>query len=483
MKASIYNLLFENKKYHNWLIYNSLRNSLLAIDENVKKYLETAGKLPDVQDISCHGLTIEDRDVLIEFGFIVDENFDELKAAIVADDSAHSYVQFGKYLRLTICPTYDCNLQCSYCYEVYNRDLMNYGVMNEEIQNDIIQLYHQHCLKNSGDEGENSNIDSIIWSGGEPLLNPNIINYVQGEINLLAKKHNRTVKRSIVTNGILLNAENQQMLKTNGIQHIQITIDGPDNIHNSRRYFPESPDKAFEIIMNNIRNMDNYFNISLRVNVDNENARHLEQLLEALITWKVWPLKKIGINIANIQCDWSSDSKLSISTNDFEKLKRDFRFNQLLRFNELIPGKKAKFKLEYPSNNKLNQICGSVNHKNSFVIGPQGELYTCWKSVGNKKFQIGSLNDILLNNKLNNDEKQRFHSRFRKEINCYSCKILPVCSVQCPSSFLQAGKIEHELLCSKWKFALKDTLLFNYDCQTKFPDIVTEIDCQTSERH
>lgn len=471
MKASIFNILIENQKYKNWLIYNSLRNSLLEIDESTKQYLEKAESLPVKEPEGCENIKSEDKDILIEYGFIVDENCDELKEAIRIDDEAHNYIWSSKFMSLTICPTYDCNLQCPYCYEVYNRDSLSYGIMGDDVQNNIIQLYAEHCQINTGLDDPNSNTDSITWYGGEPLLNTGIIGYVQDKINSLAVKYKRNIKRTIITNGILLNKENQKMLKENGIQHVQITVDGPGIIHNKRRYFPEAPDKSFEIIMNNIRNIDDYFIISMRINTDKENSPYLDKLLEELIKWNVWPNKRMNISIANVQCDWNKDSKISLKINDFEKIQRDFRMNQVRRFNEMSNNKKAKLKLDYPSTNKLGSVCGFVNHKNSFAIGPQGELYTCWKSVGNKKYRIGNVKDLLNNNKISNEGKQRFHSHFREEIKCYSCKIFPICSLSCPSLYLQTGEIYREQLCSKWKYMLKDTLLFNYDCQNKSPDL------------
>ena len=67
-------------------------------------------------------------------------------------------------LRLTICPTLQCNFACPYCYETARG-----GRMSEQVQDGLVSFvegalerYHVGAL-------------DVSWYGGEPLLEPEVI--------------------------------------------------------------------------------------------------------------------------------------------------------------------------------------------------------------------------------------------------------------------------------------------------------------------
>jgi uncharacterized protein len=224
--------------------------------------------------------------------------------------------------------------------------------------------------------------------------------------------------------------------------------------------------------MQNLSDIDDFFNISIRINVDKENYKYLTELLEYFDKQRIWPYrKKIGIYISNVNTVWSNESKYAFNLRDFEKIKREFKVKQVQVFNRVSQNKHAKLGLDYPTLQKKNHACRITINKNSFVIGPRGEIYTCFHYVGNEKYCIGTIDDLL--NEESNAGAQEFRlvPQHRKEIGCHECKIFPICSVSCPDVFLQTGDIYRERLCSKWKYILKDTLLFNYDFQKQYPEI------------
>jgi len=465
MNVSKYNFIIENKAYSNWLLYNSFRNSFLEVDYSVKRSLNLLNSNSDNNAISDY-----EKEILEENGFIIEDGFDELRYAKLRDEEVYNRLINRSNIVLTICPTYKCNLSCTYCFVHSDKQLTNFNYMNAEVQENVVKLYHQYCLKyQSLHNLDNVEQDKITWYGGEPLLNINIINNVQNKINNIAKKFNRRIKRSIVTNGILLDRDNQKILKSNEIKLIQVTIDGPESIHNKRRFYPEFPDKSFNAIMTNLADLDDYFNLIIRINVDKENSDYLRPLVDELEKWKIWPYRKKTKIILGPVLDCHKKKLNIFNYREFGSVYREFRKLQVLYYNSINPDSKAKFTLEFPSC-LTNNRCTESFHKNGWIVGPAGDIYTCWENIGRKQNCVGSLNTLLAKGNLKESEKLRIPSNYREKFGCYRCKLFPICELNCMGEYWRTNKFNKNM-CSKWKFTLTDTLLFNYNLQKLYPEL------------
>ena len=121
--------------------------------------------------------------------------------------------------------SYNCNFRCPYCFEERNlKDGQNVLVFTKE-QVDIAYAVqdriqpHRKLRKNI-----------ITLYGGEPLLaeNKDIVNYIVDE------GRRRGYKFVAVTNGYEID-QFVNLLGEDGIYRLQITLDGPREIHNQRR--------------------------------------------------------------------------------------------------------------------------------------------------------------------------------------------------------------------------------------------------------
>jgi uncharacterized protein len=278
MKSSFYNIIIPIDGKNESLIYNSRKNSLMTVSNNIVELLN------DNSERLINEINPEELDALLEYGMILPSEFDE-KGEIMKEDQMffEDVVQKTECVKLTICPTYSCNLKCSYCFErVLGKDMYDRR-MSRDIQDLIIKYYHKRCNELQGVSQIPDLDDVIIWYGGEPLLNIEVIDYLQGKLNMIADQYGRSLRAQIVTNGTLLDAEKQQILKRNKIKSIQITLDGPPWIHNKRRFHPDHPDGSFDMILDNLRGIDEYFKVSIRVNIDNKNSDYLSELLSILV--------------------------------------------------------------------------------------------------------------------------------------------------------------------------------------------------------
>lgn len=113
---------------------------------------------------------------------------------------------------LTLMVSQECNLRCIYCYgnggEYNKRGLMNFEVAKQAVD---------FLVKNS-----KSNDLSVVFFGGEPLLNFTLMKQVVEYCNTISSK---AFKYSITTNGLLINPEVENFLLENKFT-IQISMDG-----------------------------------------------------------------------------------------------------------------------------------------------------------------------------------------------------------------------------------------------------------------
>ena len=131
----------------------------------------------------------------------------------------------SKILELTILPTERCNFRCVYCYENYQK-----GRMSQEMVNAIKNLIYKRCK-----EGKEIKL-GISWFGGEPLLTKDIVYEVSGYATALSHEYpNFHYEGGMTTNGYLLDIDTLSKLTEFGVKRYQISLDGPQEIHDKSR--------------------------------------------------------------------------------------------------------------------------------------------------------------------------------------------------------------------------------------------------------
>lgn len=421
LKESKYNFFFpySNNKI---LAYNCFTSALAFIaEEDYKKYHKFTNNEGILDEKLKQDLTFG--------GFLIPENMDER-------EYLREYIFEKRYdrrhLSLTIAPTMQCNFNCPYCFEQNKKS----GKMTKDIQKEVIKLIEEQAktLKSLG----------IVWFGGEPLLGIDIISNISSEILALSKKHNIEFKASIVTNGYLLTPDVTQKLKESNINSIQVTIDGPPEIHNSRRILHNGK-PTFDQIIKNIKEVCELIPTAIRVNVDQNNLDRCDELIQ--IFSREGFNDKVHLYFAAVQA-FNDDSLLPncFSTEVFSSE------NMILR--ELLI--KHSFRaFPYPRV-KHNFCC--ADRINSYVIDSEGYQYKCWSDIGNYSKSIGQLG--------NNPSKLETY-RCRDVLNqymlfdpttdpkCSQCNILPLCLGGCPFK-----RIHGQDRCDEIKFEL-DKILKN----------------------
>lgn len=216
------------------IIFNAVSKKFLLIpQEKVKEYVSAirhAAK-KEVPDSFVSRL--------VEAQFLIDDETDELE--LIRQNRQLN--RWDDTYQTMILPTFDCNYSCWYCTQHHESTVITQEVM------DLMVLHITRYIIDNGIKSYR-----IFWFGGEPLLEPDAIDYVSSRVLAFCMQHGVDFRGQITTNGALLSEEVIDMLQRNRINDYQITLDGNRNHHNQVKRSDDIP-SSFDLILNNIKNL------------------------------------------------------------------------------------------------------------------------------------------------------------------------------------------------------------------------------------
>jgi len=439
MKPSVYNFVWSTDDPEKAIIFNSLTTALAEVKTSRIDLL-------NIPQFDYAFLPENERQFVDELqrgGFVVDDTADELRMVKFAYNS-------DKYdsslARLVIAPTLACNFACSYCFE--RSDQSDKGQIRQDKQNVFMPDDIQQDLLNYIEKIVMTGKDIFVtWYGGEPLLAKEIIFDLSQRIIVITKENKVEYSAGMVTNGYLLSEDPHtvQKLKKNRIKFIHVTLDGPREVHDSRRMLKGSKGPTFDRILEGIKLLKaNGIETYIRVNIDRSNIDNISRLLEAL---KENDLSDIFIYLGHVipyTAGCKSYESSCILTEEFS------RTNQAFYKNLNLMGFEAGRESFYP---RFARAC-DANRTNAFVLDPDGDMYKCWTEIGNKTASIGKIGDLTRQNEEKGNREIQWLSWEPFEYpDCVKCKMLPICMGGCThqAMFINRGRPE----CKEWKYGLE----------------------------
>lgn len=410
-KPSKFNVYKNNNE--NLIIFNTLSSGIIELDSARKTEFY---KFVNGED----SLTDELFNNLKKGKMIFESSCDELEYIdLMSKISRLSNQALG----LTIAPTLECNFACPYCYEKGHR----YNTMSDKMIDNVFQFIERN-MKDKEELG-------ISWYGGEPLLALEIIEKITQRITRKNYKYSATM----VSNGYLLNRATAKKLKELHIDSIQLTIDGPEKIHNQRRIL-RNGEGSYKRILDNIVEACNILNITVRVNVDKDNIEEVDVLLDDLDRRNL--RGKLALYLAPIDnINDTCNSEKCFTSKEFAIEKMRF-YNKHFDRGYLF--------LNVPS--QRFGICGAVS-MSSFVIDPTGDLYKCWDDIGHKDEKVGN---VLTPVKLEGKLLKWLNYSCLTDNQCKNCEVVPICMGGCPNRVMKHNATERS--CDHLKYVSDEYL-------------------------
>ncbi len=157
-----------------------------------------------------------------------------------------------------------CNLSCDYCY--LGREPQPSLLMSDDTAQKAVDLLLAESF------GERS--VSVVFFGGEPLMNAGLIARTADYARLRAADEGRDVSFHTTTNGTLLTREVAEMLHAAEVR-VLVSIDGAKATHDAHRPFPDGAG-SYERIVENIRRLPQGMRPGARATVTEDSAPLME---------------------------------------------------------------------------------------------------------------------------------------------------------------------------------------------------------------
>lgn len=338
----------------------------------------------------------------------------------------------------------DCNLRCDYCYAEggsfqSRRELMSLSVAKASVD---------FLVKNS----RRSKEIGLSFFGGEPLLNydciTDIVAYAQKQFSMKGKK----CSFGITTNGILLTPEKVKFILENDISLI-ISIDGPPEVHNKYRVFPNKKGSYESIVKNISKLSEKYSELMDRITIRATFTGSDHDLISRLSH-----LRTLGFTKIALESCAAIPEYLGITSKRLEDVLEDYKKATKWYKEQLQSGDSFSY---HHFTQLLDQIsdgsrritqCGAG--RGYLSVSPDGTIYPCHRMVGNEEFAMGNIFDGIV------AEMQKFWGQASvpyKE-KCMNCWARYICGGGCHATAIQFNKDilqPYEIDCELMKHRIK----------------------------
>ncbi|MBF0549175.1 MAG: 12,18-didecarboxysiroheme deacetylase [Deltaproteobacteria bacterium] len=156
--------------------------------------------------------------------------------------------------------TQRCNLACVHCYAK--------AVRREDVQNELTTAEGKRLLDDLADFGA----PVVLFSGGEPLIRPDLIELCEYAVG-------KGMRAVISTNGTLITPEIAMRLKDVGLSYVGISLDGMDQVNDKFRGVAG----AFQAAMVGIKNCQAAgIKVGLRFTINRMNADQVPAIFDLI---------------------------------------------------------------------------------------------------------------------------------------------------------------------------------------------------------
>ena len=366
------------------------------------------------------------REQLTAGGFAVEESLDERSAWQGEFDSIR-YHRRSVYPLLAV--TTACNIGCTYCYE----EGVAYETMTAEVAERVLSWLERRIVFDGIRE-----IHPALF-GGEPLLFPKLLFQLMDGVAGLRARYGIAASFSGSSNGIMLTDDLASELAARGLTQLQISLDGPEAIHDARRIGKRGQGTFRESLRGIHAAARHIASVTVKVNFDRHNRSHVHELLDFLISEGL--AERITVKLETIAYQMpgsriAHDPELVMPPDSEE-----------LAYGYIELALECKRRGIRVTDDTAHTTPCMFTSDHGVIIGPDGSIYKCISLVGRREFRVGSV-----------FEEQYQLEEYRRQMDCAkrlddcfeeSCAYVPVCAGGCAyESIVRTGRYDQRY-CTK----------------------------------
>ncbi|WP_455684806.1 radical SAM protein [Thomasclavelia sp.] len=353
----------------------------------------------------------------------------------------------------------DCNLRCKYCYG----DGGTYGGEKCFMTTETAFKCIDFLISNS----RNSKKLSVIFFGGEPLMNFGVIKDTVNYCNKIKEEKNIDFSYGMTTNAILINEENANFFKKNNF-FITVSIDGPKEVHDENRYFINRTG-SYDLVESAIKlMMEKNIRLRARATINSTSLKlyDIEKHFE-----------KMGFSdIVLSFVDTDSTSNLYIEQNKFSEIYKEIDRLGEKCIDQLSKYGKTKINMFNTVLERLyyhrpaTRSCGAGSTYMAFTA--DGSLYPCHRFSNWKEYYLGDYTSSIINNQTFID-----CSVLNRE-KCENCFGKFICGGNCMHSSALFGKSIFDIdthYCDILRKVMQTSIYIYYSAKNENSNVFKEL--------
>ena len=273
-----------------------------------------------------------------------------------------------------------CNLACRYCYAEGGSFGHVPMLMTKEVAKKAVDLLFERSARLKSEHV------GIIFLGGEPLVNLDVIRFTIDYSQILGKEHGKQVGYSMTTNATLLTDEAIDLICKYRIG-IKVSVDGPKEIHDYLRPHKTGAG-SFDTLVKNLQRLvaKRGYPPAVRATITRKNPG-INDIAEFL--------EKIGFNIIGFGYAEGScfeKGELDLTAADMEFLKGEERKLAEKVIAKLDAGERVKF-------NPYGRLLQKIHHRvktrmrcgyarGTITVAADGRIFPCPLSPGKREHYV-----------------------------------------------------------------------------------------------
>lgn len=324
--------------------------------------------------------------------------------------------------------TDDCNLRCTYCYQI------NKG--KHKMSFDIAKRFIDILLEDKNPYVNTSNTSGIIMDfiGGEPLLEPELIDQIATYFfnEMIKRKHPWLLRTrmSMSSNGTLYFNEkvNKFLKKWAKWLSFNISIDGNKKLHDACRLFPDGKG-SYDIAIAAVKDWVSYgYKMGSKMTLAPENIKYTFDAVKGLI--------ESGYTDIHLNCVFEKGWEEEDATTLYYQLKQlaDYLIDNKLYDTHYISMFSESTGAPLAESDNGNW-CGGTG--SMIAVDYKGDIYPCIRymesSLGDKvkPIIIGNVYDGIMTKKCEQDCVEclkKITRRSQSTDECFNCPIAQGCA-------------------------------------------------------